>query len=297
MEDPRPSVTLLIIVLSILLRFNGAVFIWTNRKKISVIPSVLLNLFSPILCLSIVSYVTGRTYEKDREDPLKGSIGYILSFLGSQFISGLIFVGFMFLLGSSIPSGRAIGPGSSGGGFNAFHIFFILSLASFLFFLILLILRPEKDPVEYFKGRKMISTTVISLLSVIPIIAVGALIMGFMGEIGAGESPTLVEGVEKPIDMVLAGMAIVVIAPLIEELLFRGYLYDQIGKRFSPLLTILITGALFAGAHLSPVTFIPILMMGMLMGWLRYRSDSIVPPLILHCANNLVGLIVIINQS
>ncbi len=77
-----------------------------------------------------------------------------------------------------------------------------------------------------------------------------------------------------------------------EELLFRGAM-QPLMIRFtkSPHLGVLITSALFALVHLQFYTFLPILVLGIVLGYLRLWSQSIWPSVIVHIINN--GSIVI----
>jgi membrane protease YdiL (CAAX protease family) len=89
------------------------------------------------------------------------------------------------------------------------------------------------------------------------------------------------------------GVAIVIIAPFIEEMLFRGYLFDQIRTRANPLAAILSTALLFALVHFSIATLIPIFIMGVIMGVLRERTGSILPSMLFHSLNNLFALVIL----
>jgi len=293
MEYPRSGIILILLVLSLILRFNGALLIWTKRKEIPVIPAVVLDVFSPILCLMTVSYASGNSYEKDMRSPMRGSVVMLASLLISQFITGLIFIGLLFFLDIPLPTGRAIGPGSDGEMFQPVQIMGVIAISALLLLLILMILRPEKEPMSYMKGKKVLLNSIIGVLILVPILALTSLLSVFMEEMGGGEPPTLVGGVDGTADIIYMGIAIVIIAPFIEELLFRGYLFDQIRKKASPMVAILSTALLFALVHFSIATMIPIFIMGVIMGVLRERTGSIIPSLLFHSLNNLFALVIL----
>ena len=80
-------------------------------------------------------------------------------------------------------------------------------------------------------------------------------------------------------------------APLVEEWLFRGFLLPPLQRRVGDLAAIGISGVLFGLAHLSdPYAVLPLVVLGMGLGWLRIRSGSIWPGTLVHAANNTIAL-------
>jgi membrane protease YdiL (CAAX protease family) len=93
--------------------------------------------------------------------------------------------------------------------------------------------------------------------------------------------------------LVLLAVALVVAAPLMEELLFRGFLFR--GYVQSPLGiagTILLTSAGWAVMHVQYETFfiVQIFVLGCAFGWLRWRSGSTTLTVILHAIVNAAAL-------
>jgi membrane protease YdiL (CAAX protease family) len=81
--------------------------------------------------------------------------------------------------------------------------------------------------------------------------------------------------------LVLAGLA-----PLVEELIFRGLLYGWIAGRWGTVPAWLVSSLAFALAHYEPAHIILVLPLGLLFGWLRRRTDSLLPSLVAHIINN-----------
>ena len=79
----------------------------------------------------------------------------------------------------------------------------------------------------------------------------------------------------------------VLITPFIEEIIFRGSLYGWLRGKLSSNLTILITATLFALYHpliyLWPIAFV----FGLASGWVRERTNSLTPFLIMHMLNSI----------
>ncbi|HSI02362.1 MAG TPA: type II CAAX endopeptidase family protein, partial [Reyranella sp.] len=90
----------------------------------------------------------------------------------------------------------------------------------------------------------------------------------------------------------LVGLALLaVLAPLVEELIFRGLLYGLVAGRWGGLTAWLVSSLAFATAHYEPAHVVLVLPLGLLFGWLRWRTDSLVPSLIAHILNNAFALL------
>lgn len=79
---------------------------------------------------------------------------------------------------------------------------------------------------------------------------------------------------------------------VIEELCFRGYLFSAIRGAASPLRTVLITALLFGlfhvltGSALLIERFVPSTLMGLIIGWVAYRTGSVYPGIVIHFVHN-----------
>lgn len=92
----------------------------------------------------------------------------------------------------------------------------------------------------------------------------------------------------------LAGLLvlIIVVAPVVEELFFRGLLHGVLRRHFSLPLAALAGGLLFSLAHGSVWKLTPITALGIFLCHLRERSGSLIPPIAAHMANNGVVALV-----
>ncbi len=100
--------------------------------------------------------------------------------------------------------------------------------------------------------------------------------------------------------LALFWVAVLLLAPLAEEVYFRGFVY--IGLRNSMLGAsgaILVTAAIWALIHLQYDVYdkTEIFLLGLFMGWLRYRYNSLLPPLVAHGLINLVALVGLANSG
>ncbi len=86
----------------------------------------------------------------------------------------------------------------------------------------------------------------------------------------------------------------VLLAPFCEETFFRGFLFGGLRREFSPCWSILLSAALFAIAHVDLSSFIPLFAIGLALGFVRWKSASTWPGILLHTVNNLLGSVLIV---
>lgn len=87
-------------------------------------------------------------------------------------------------------------------------------------------------------------------------------------------------------------LSIAIMAPLVEELLFRGAIQGHLLKQgMKPTSAILIASAVFGIIHMNPVQIPFAFALGLIFGWLYYRTGSVVPGIIGHFINNSIACI------
>jgi membrane protease YdiL (CAAX protease family) len=81
----------------------------------------------------------------------------------------------------------------------------------------------------------------------------------------------------------------VVLAPLFEELAFRGLLFGTLRRKFSWPASAMLSAALFAIAHgYGMVGFVSVFWSGLLWAWIYEKTGSLLPSIFAHAANNLL---------
>ena len=87
-------------------------------------------------------------------------------------------------------------------------------------------------------------------------------------------------------------ISIAIMAPLVEELLFRGAIQGyMLRKGMKPLHAILIASAIFGIVHMNPIQIPFAFAIGLIFGWLYYRTGSVVPGIVGHFINNSIACI------
>ncbi len=73
-----------------------------------------------------------------------------------------------------------------------------------------------------------------------------------------------------------------ILAPICEEILFRGFLYTALRRYWGILPSMLLSAGLFAGIHLDAGGFLPLMTLGMLFAFTLERTRSILPCIVAH---------------
>jgi membrane protease YdiL (CAAX protease family) len=102
------------------------------------------------------------------------------------------------------------------------------------------------------------------------------------------------------LDVLALALTAVVLAPLLEEVLFRGVLLRGLLRRTGTPVAIIVSAALFSLVHLEALdrTQLPILvdtfLWGVVLAWFALRRGSLSVPLLLHAGGNLLAVIALV---
>lgn len=108
--------------------------------------------------------------------------------------------------------------------------------------------------------------------------------------------PALPNFAEQEFDMILKdrwGYIIVgLLAPFAEELVFRGAVLRSLLRwNSNQWIGIALSALLFAVIHMNPAQMPHAFLIGLLLGWMYWRTDSIVPGVVYHWVNNTVAYV------
>lgn len=127
------------------------------------------------------------------------------------------------------------------------------------------------------------------------------MVSGPLTEVLAGKHPVQ-QNIDVMADQVSLGMRVplailvVCVAPVIEELVFRGVLLSGLASRMRVGWAILVSALIFGCAHLPDFQFawypVPALvLLGLALGWLRVYTHSLWPSITLHATNNFIAML------
>jgi len=88
-------------------------------------------------------------------------------------------------------------------------------------------------------------------------------------------------------------IAAVIIGPLAEELLFRGFTQQIFEKKKSVTSGIMTTSLLFALVHFNPWGLIQILVLGVILGFITWKTGTVFPAVILHGVYNGLSILML----
>ena len=81
----------------------------------------------------------------------------------------------------------------------------------------------------------------------------------------------------------------VVVAPILEEILFRGILQESLTRKYGPWRGILIASAIFGIVHGIPQQALNAFFVGAMIGFIYYKTQSLIPCILIHALNNAVA--------
>jgi len=97
-------------------------------------------------------------------------------------------------------------------------------------------------------------------------------------------------GVAPIVGAITAFVAIALVGPFVEEMMFRGLLTAGFRQRFGALGTAALTAAIFAAAHLLPRGLPALFLLGLALALVYERIGSTIPGVLVHCLYNGIAL-------
>ncbi len=96
---------------------------------------------------------------------------------------------------------------------------------------------------------------------------------------------------EKKMSMLIyASIFAAVAGPIMEEIFFRGFMYNALKKKMGILLSMLLTSIIFSLLHAHLIGIVPILILGLLLNYLYEKTGSLIPSIVVHITHNLASL-------
>ncbi len=130
------------------------------------------------------------------------------------------------------------------------------------------------------------------------IVTVATMAAAFITEPVTALLPPMPEWLEKVMDQMLEGsplwatlLSVSVFAPLFEEWLCRGMILRGLLTKMKPATAIVISAAFFAILHMNPWQAIPAFCLGLLFGFVYYKTGSLKLTMLMHCVNNTMAVV------
>ena len=89
----------------------------------------------------------------------------------------------------------------------------------------------------------------------------------------------------------LGVLSMALVAPLVEEMMFRGAIQGYLMRRCSnPWTAIVVSALVFGVIHMNPVQVVYATLLGLVLGWIYYRTRSLLPVIAGHVLKNSVAV-------
>lgn len=85
-------------------------------------------------------------------------------------------------------------------------------------------------------------------------------------------------------------VCVAIIGPIVEEALFRGAITKVLLKQYSPAVAIVISGLVFGVFHINPAQVVGAIIIGFVIAWIYYRTQSLIPCILIHIMNNSLSV-------
>ena len=90
---------------------------------------------------------------------------------------------------------------------------------------------------------------------------------------------------------VVGVITISLLAPLLEEVLFRGAIQGYLMRRYKPWVAIFVAALVFGVFHWNPVQVLYATLLGAVFGWIYYRTGSLLSVIVGHVLNNTIATV------
>ena len=124
------------------------------------------------------------------------------------------------------------------------------------------------------------------------VLVYGVMFVAMFGEPTIPELPGGTSWESSSSALILTFISICILTPISEELLFRGYILDSINRIHGKWPAILLSSLLFGLVHFDPYIIGMATIGGVIYGWIRIRTGSLIPGIVAHAMWNTMALIV-----
>jgi membrane protease YdiL (CAAX protease family) len=103
------------------------------------------------------------------------------------------------------------------------------------------------------------------------------------------QSVQALRGAVSWVERITLGLVTILLAPVAEEMMFRGILYQGIKQAGFPRVALWGTSLLFAGVHMNLATFLPLLVLSLVLTLLYERTNNLLAPITAHSLFNALN--------
>jgi hypothetical protein len=89
----------------------------------------------------------------------------------------------------------------------------------------------------------------------------------------------------------ITGIVVVFVAPIAEEIFFRGFLIGGIARRWSLIPAVVVSAAVFAAIHVDVGSLIPFAIIGVIFAFIYLRSGNLLSSVVAHTLFNTIAFL------
>jgi membrane protease YdiL (CAAX protease family) len=123
---------------------------------------------------------------------------------------------------------------------------------------------------------------------------VGSAVVYLLELVGVEAAPQAAEQALALVEPWLAVLAIVLLAPIAEEVFFRGVVFNALLREGGRRWAYIGSSALFAVIHLDPVAMLPLFLLGLALAWVYQRSRNLLAPIVMHATVNGIAVAIVL---
>ncbi len=129
-------------------------------------------------------------------------------------------------------------------------------------------------------------------------VSIATLAAAFVIEPAAVLLPDMPEYLKQALESMTGGplavslISVSVMAPLFEEWLCRGLVLRGLMKKMNSAAAIAVSAAFFAVLHMNPWQAVPAFILGLLFGYVYYKTGSLKLTMLMHCVNNTFSVLI-----
>lgn len=209
---------------------------------------------------------------------MKRAIKFVFIFFGYQLLAVLP-VGLILGI-NSITNPSATSDIESIGLSLAFLAANILIIWHFIHFRNVRVDKKSLSPISY---RVVLETLIMGMASII--------LLGWLSEVI--NLPDYMSDAFDELDNVYGMISICLLGPIAEELVFRGAIEGHLLRKWkNPKMAIFVSALIFGLFHANPAQIPFAFLIGLLLGWIYYRSGSLLLVMLVHVLNNSLSVLI-----
>ena len=120
--------------------------------------------------------------------------------------------------------------------------------------------------------------------------AASAGVVWALERVGFDAEPQAAERAIQLVDPWLVILAVVILAPIAEEIFFRGVVFNAWLREGGPRWAFIGSSVVFALIHVSAVALLPIFLLGLALAWIYRRTGNLLAPIAMHATVNGISV-------